>query len=158
MTTIAIDALGNIAADGRATCDNEIVREDREKITQAHGRIYAVTGCASLTAELIKWHHAGADAAKLPLYNGGKGWGLIVIQGDGLYFYTNTVPHAMANEYKMPVAFGSGQGWAMGAMMHGATAREAVEIACKIDTGSGGKITSMNIADALAPKLKEAAE
>ena len=158
MTTIAIDALGNIAADGRVTCGNEIIREDAEKIRQAHGRIYGVTGCGSLTDELIKWHNKGADPANPPIYKGDRGWGLLVVQTDGLFFYTNDVPHAMSDEYKYPIAFGSGQNWALGAMMAGKSAREAVEIACKLDTGSGGKITSMNIADTLAPKLKEAAE
>ena len=158
MTTIAIDALGNIAADGRVTCGNEIIRDDAEKITFQHGRIYALTGCSSMLTALVKWHHEGADANKLPLYKGDRGWFLIVIQDEGLFGYSNDVPYAEPNEYNMPVAFGSGQNWAMGAMLKGATAREAVEIACQIDTGSGGKITSMNIADTLAPKLKEAAE
>lgn len=158
MTTIAIDAFGNIAADGRSTSDNEICRHDVEKIIFRHGRIYGLTGCASMRDVLVEWHNAGADDHKLPVYSGGNGWGLIVIRDDGIYFYTNTCPHSMANEYKAPAAFGSGQQWAMGAMMAGKTAKEAVEIACKIDTGSGGNIISMNIADTLSMKLKEAAE
>ena len=158
MTTIAIDALGNIAADGRRTAGNEIIRYDAEKIKVSHGRIYALTGCCSLLDALISWHHAGADASKMPTYKGDGGWYLIVFQADGMYTYSNDVPYSMGDEIKAPMAFGSGQNWAMGAMLAGKSAKEAVEIACKVDIYSGGQIKVMNIADTLAPKLKEAAE
>ena len=157
MTTIAIDALGNIAADGRSTCGDQIARDDIDKLIVAHGRIYALAGPGSLVFPLIAWHNDGADPTKLPVCKD-YGWTLVVQQSDGLFCYSDRVPYGLANEYKTPVAFGSGRDYALGAMLAGKSAREAVEIACKVDTGSGGKITSMNIADTLAPKLKEAAE
>ena len=157
MTTIAIDALGNIAADGRATCGNEISRDDVDKIILTHGRIYALAGAGALTAPLIAWHHAGADPTKLPICKDCN-WSLIVVDDNGIYCYNDRVPYAVANAYEPPVAFGSGQDWALGAMLAGKSAKEAVEIACKVDINSGGKVMAVNIADTLAPKLKEAAE
>lgn len=158
MTTIAIDAFGNIAADGRSTCGNEIARDDIDKLITAHNRIYALAGPGSLIVPLLAWHNDGADPTKLPVCNKEYGWTLIVLQADGLYTYSDKVPYGYANEYKTPVAFGSGQDYALGAMLAGKTAKEAVEIACKVDTGSGGRIKSLNIANTLALKLQDAAE
>lgn len=158
MTTIAIDIAGNIAADGRSTAGNEIIRDDVEKILVRHGRIYALTGCISLLDAAIEWHNAGADPAKVPAYSGEQGWFLIVVEDGGLFCYSNKVPYSMRDEYKLPIAFGSGESFALGAMLAGKSAREAVQIACRVDSGSGGKIKSFNIAEVFAPKLQEAAE
>lgn len=54
---------------------------------------------------------------------------------------------------KMPVskfvATGSGADYAYGALVHGATAKEAVQAACKLDIHSGGKVQTLNIKDFL---------
>lgn len=43
------------------------------------------------------------------------------------------------------VAIGSGAGYALGAMAAGATAEEAVHIACQLDVNTGGAVESLNV-------------
>lgn len=157
VTTIAYDGI-SLAAEGRSTVGNEIIREDVEKIKVIHGRVYGMVGAITLLDAAIEWHNSGADPAKLPPYPGEESWFLIVIDEHGLFCYSSKMPYARCNEFNIPTAFGSGDHFALGAMLAGKTAKEAVEIACKVDTQSGGRIRVINIAEALAPKLKEAAE
>lgn len=44
-----------------------------------------------------------------------------------------------------PAAFGSGSQFAMGAMLAGSDAREAVRIAIELDTNSGGEVVAMKL-------------
>lgn len=53
-----------------------------------------------------------------------------------------------------PFALGIGSDYAMGAILAGASAERAVEIACELDTHCGGEIVVMEIPQA----QKEAAE
>ena len=49
------------------------------------------------------------------------------------------------DEISFPFAIGSGGGFAMAAMLHGATAAESVATAIRLDSGCGGEIQSMSV-------------
>jgi len=155
VTTIA--ACGHfIAADGLLTNNGSRHVLDAKKIKVQGGVIYALGGTTCFFEPLIKWHQDGADPLNLP-----KGhdldWTLLTITRDGLFFYTNR--SAYPERHDFPWTMGTGNEYAMGAMKAGASAEEAVRIACEIDIHSGGEIQVVNIKEALgmAPRLVETA-
>ena len=161
MTTIAIDKYGTIAADGLRTWGGDIVGRTEQKIRMRHGRIYALTGTAGFFEPLIAWHgEHHANPEKMPKCEGENDWTLIVIDRPGLVTkYTKTCPYP--ETFEPPVAFGAGLDLAKGAMLFGASAREAVELVAHNTNHTGGEILSWDIAMALAAHavpVKEAAE
>lgn len=151
MTTIATDGR-TIAADGLACIGNEIVQWDCPKIVVREGRIYALTGSDALGRAAIEWHIAGADPSKLPVAGRDATWSLIVIDGPlpirTATRYTEAMPYP--DLFPLPQAFGSGCEYAMGALLAGASPRESVEIAAKLNCHTGGAIQVVDIAEALA--------
>jgi hypothetical protein len=82
---------------------------------------------------------------------------LIVIERLGeVIKYTNTCPYPEV--FTPPIAFGAGLDLAKGAMLAGASARQAVQLAIEHTTHSGGDIQVEDIAEVLARPFKEAAE
>jgi ATP-dependent protease HslVU (ClpYQ) peptidase subunit len=146
MTTIAVDNR-SIAADGLSAFGREIFRTDKQKLIVKYGRIYAMAGEVAARAAIIEWHNNGADPATVPLP--GMDWNLLVVDLDGIRLYGNNTPYP--TEIKPPFALGSGDAYAIGAMEAGATPREAVEIAAKRNTHTGGQIVSLDISKALLP-------
>lgn len=159
MTTIAIDSKGFIAADGQRTWGGDIVCRTEEKLRLRHGRIYALTGTAPLFEPLIKWHgEQEADPEKVPKISGDNGWALIVVERIGVITkYTNTCPYP--ESFDAPIAFGAGLDLAKGAMLYGASAKEAVELVAAHTEHTGGRIQVFDIAEALGLNVvREAAE
>jgi hypothetical protein len=158
MTTIAVDSKGFVAADGLITWGDDIVCRTADKLRVRHGRIYGLTGTGPLFEPLIKWHaEQEADPDKLPKVSGDNGWMLIIIERPGLVSkYSHTCPYVEA--FEPPIAFGAGLDLAKGAMLFGASAEEAVELVAANTGHTGGRITVLNIAEALGLQRLEAAE
>lgn len=154
MTTIAIDSR-TVAADGMSCVGDEIIDLDMQKIIVKYGRVYAITGSQPLGMAAIDWHMAGATPGSQPGAGGNIEWSLIVIEGTApirsVTKYTSAVPYP--DVYPIPQAFGSGCEYAMGALLHGASPREAVEIAAKLNSKTGGAIKVVDIEHALAGKI-----
>jgi ATP-dependent protease HslVU (ClpYQ) peptidase subunit len=156
MTTIAIDA-HTIAADGLRTWGDDIVGRSERKIRIWGGRIYALTGMAPYFEALMTWHARGADPEKAIKCEAPNSWMLIVIERPReVIKYTNTCPYPEV--FTPPIAFGAGLDLAKGAMLAGATAREAVQLAIDNTTHSGGEIQVEDIAAVLAEPVEAAAE
>lgn len=100
------------------------------------GEIVACTGRLDTGLAMMRWYEAGASHDKWPTWQNTDHWSrLIVACRKGVKFYEHT-------SYPIPVldpfmAWGSGQDFAMGAMAMGATAKEAVEIACRFSVNCG---------------------
>lgn len=160
MTTIAIDGV-TIAADGLRTRGSEICGLDHRKLKVDSGAVYAFTGKAPMFGPMVEWHLKGAKPDDLPKGadkdDDSSSWTLIVIDGDGIGKYSSSCLYI--ERFDPPIAFGAGCDYALGAMLAGASARQAVEIACKVDVWSGGEIQIVNIAEAIGlQKVREAAE
>lgn len=150
MTCIATDGL-TIAADSLETMGTEKLLRSAKKIIEIGGVIYASSGIGT-TESLAKWHQDGADPRDPPRYRD-EHWALLVINHDGtMHLFTALMPYA--HPIVPPFALGTGGDYAMGAMLAGASAERAVEIACEIDTACGGEIVVMEIPQA----QREAAE
>jgi hypothetical protein len=155
MTTVAWDGK-TLASESRATRGHEIAPWAEQKLFVREGKVYASAGEGNLTEPLMTWHAAGGDIDKAPKGDPETGWTLLVIGHDGAYIYTSSSPYP----YKItsPYAMGSGKQFALGALHAGKSAKEAVEIACRLDVWSGGEIQVVDIAEALGrPALRAVA-
>jgi ATP-dependent protease HslVU (ClpYQ) peptidase subunit len=152
MSVVAVDGQ-QIAADGLMCMGQERVRHDFRKFQCRHGVIYAATGGSACADALIAWHQSGANAKDAPPSHGDRSsWSLLVIdRGDQgeirMRYYSSSAPYP--DIVRPPFAIGSGADFAQGAMHAGRSAREAVDIACKLSVWCGGEVRSVDIAEAL---------
>lgn len=140
MTTIATDGK-LMAGDGRSTRGDSISGGDRKKVFQLRdGSIIGIAG-RTRDAELAARkfienpdspENVRGDYTVVRLYPNGQVW----------VYEDNT---SVAIKVKPPYAIGSGWTTALGALLAGANAAEAVKIASKVDVHTGGKITSFSI-------------
>lgn len=140
MTTIATDGVW-LAGDGRSTRGDAISGGDRKKVHKLpDGSIIGAAGrtrdaeraVRALMNNPFKPEEVRGDYTLMRLYPDGDLW---------VHEDTLTAPMKM----KTPFAIGSGWVAALGAMLAGADAKQAVKIASKIDVHTGGKITSYSI-------------
>ena len=95
-------------------------------------------------AGLMKWFGDGADTEKWPSFqNDNDRWSpLVIITPERKIFRYERTPFPSEIEQKF-YAFGGGRDFALGALEMGATAEQAVMIACKWDAGSGNGIDTL---------------
>jgi ATP-dependent protease HslVU (ClpYQ) peptidase subunit len=134
VTTIAYRD-GILAADGRTTYGDTIFTDHNKKIHRlSDGALFALTGDVSYVQPMLD--ALEDDEVNLPI---GEGFTAVIVERDGklrLYegrggFITLDAPY---------YAFGSGEEYALGAMDMGASAHDAVRVACGRDLGTGGDI------------------
>lgn len=145
MTTIALDAKC-------IAWDSLMILGDSEKMTclyekaRVDGRtIYAAAGDAKIE-ELIRWAK-DQDGWRPP-----KGeWELLIITKGVISHATAEAP----TPYPVmpPIAIGTGAQYARGAMLAGAGAKQAVEIAAMCDAHTGGEIKSLALGDVFKRRL-----
>lgn len=139
MTTIALDAT-HIAWDSQITLGDEKVAYPAEKVWIVDRSVFAFAGDYGLLDPVIAWKRAGARAASAP----DGSWQLLVVGRKGAVLYSDDVK--FATPVKTPFAMGSGSAYARGAMLAGAAAYKAVQIACKCDVYSGGEVNVLELA------------
>lgn len=149
MTTIATDGI-TIAADGRQCSGSEVITDAGQKIFVRHGHIFAIAGGQAAAECAIGWVLSGAVPDNAPK-GGDHGWQLIVIEPSRrMVRYTNQCPYP--DEFYYPQSFAAGADFARAAMLCGRTPEQAIQLIIdhKLETGTGGKITVVNIDEALA--------
>jgi len=129
MTTIAYKD-GVIAYDSRITRDTEILYDDFQKCREEKGVKFILAGKTSHYARLVAAYFGAAESRDLHC-------SAIIIDADGLW------KSPLISE--KPYAIGSGGLHALTAMDMGATAAEAVEMAKKRDTCTGGLVRTINL-------------
>ena len=158
MTMIAFDQF-SIASDSQAYNDGIIEQAPFQKLIKKDKRIYALSGTALMLPAFIKWYEEGADPVSVPTFPGVKSqedWqGNLLVWEDGKFIHFSPIPaFPYGGEVPAPFAIGSGAKFAMGAMLAGASAAQAVEIAIKLDEGSGGPVQEINLRQfAAQPRL-----
>ena len=137
MTTIAYRD-GILAADGRMTYGDTIFTDHTKKIHRlSDGALFALCGDVSYVQPMLD--SLEDDEVDLPEVSEGSSFTAVIVERDGklrLYegrggFITLDAPY---------YAFGSGEEYAIGAMDMGASAQDAVRVACGRDLGTGGDI------------------
>ena len=142
MTTIAYKD-GVLAADSACVCDG--VYEGRvEKVVRSNAlnAYIAVSGNLANQAIFQRWLESGARESEKPELDD---FSAMVVRGDGAV----TQYDKLLEEFRIYgefFAIGSGRELAVGAMAAGATAVEAVEVACRFDTSSHGPVDVFDVA------------
>lgn len=135
MSIIAWDRK-SIAADRQATCAD--MRFTTKKMLRIGEMVVAWTGVVCHGLQLVDWWRNGAIKEEWPACQADEStWArLIVVEASGrLFFYEQEpVKQEVLDDF---IAFGSGRDFAMGAMAHGASAKEAVEIASRFNIECG---------------------
>ena len=139
MTTIAYKD-GIIAYDGRITRSHQIVYDDFDKCLDRDGVKFVCSGSTADFEGLISAYFGGeapnCSAVALVVADGGV-WHSAVDENSGFW----KAPLIMDRPY----AIGSGSEYALTAMDMGASAYQAVEMAMKRDSCTGGKIRTLTV-------------
>lgn len=138
MTTFAYRD-GVLAADS-AACTNTGLRSGsvRKLFRGPRNTMVATAGGAGDCVAFERWFTGGQDGA-WEAKDKDAGFAALVVDGDGDVLCYG----ADGNAYRVDAPFfarGSGGELAMGAMAMGASAEEAIEIACRYDVWSGGPV------------------
>jgi ATP-dependent protease HslVU (ClpYQ) peptidase subunit len=140
MTTIAYKG-GVIAYDSRCTRGTTITDDDCEKLETVKGVHFLCTGCTCDFDALIAAYFGAPASAPIEAsgyaVDGDTLW--LIGHDDKTGFWKNRIRPDRAD------AIGSGTPHAQTAMDMGATAAEAVEMAKRRDTGTGGRVRTLSI-------------
>ncbi|QXX82949.1 hypothetical protein J6836_00715 [Providencia sp. R33] len=156
MTTIAWDG-ATLAADSQSQVGSMIVNLKEQKIFKAgnehplkiNGRRIQVIGiCGDMSAKDEIWQTLSSGVNFGTAFNELSDFSIIAIDFDGKAFVVSKnkdEKHAYVYETEAPLAIGSGDSFAMGAMKSGKSAEEAVKVAISLDVYSGGDVNSYKI-------------
>lgn len=110
------------------------------------GTVLAVTGSECSGALMMQWYEEGADFSKYPACQTDKDdWSrLVVVLPSRKVFCYEKYP-VRIDVIQIPMAWGSGQDFALGALAMGADARKAVGIACQYSTDCGFGVEAFDI-------------
>lgn len=139
MTTIAFDGT-TLAADRKMGN-----RYNVQKIFKVPDGYAAGCGNYDYVIEIIEWLANGSDREKMPNLPDGTEADVIIVSPKGRVSWL-TWPFLRPQRLsETKVAYGSGSDIALGAMAAGATARQAVAIACRFDQHTGGGIDVVKV-------------
>jgi hypothetical protein len=134
MTTIAGDAKkGVMVCDSRTQIDGQWW--PCTKVHRVGEWLVGGAGDSGTIRRFIKWFENGRKTPhpKMP-----DNFCMLSLGPDGLIYWSAAmIPEPIERGFH---AIGSGGNAALGAMMNGADCKRAVEIACLIDTGTGGEV------------------
>lgn len=145
MTTIAYR--DNMMASDSACFDSSLYQGEVDKlwILPSVGLI----GCCGEIGAMIRvvdWLKNGSEGRKSPNLPDDCEFEAIVVNPEGEVFHydRHLVPIRISNQFH---AIGSGRKLALGAMMAGASADKAVQIACQYDNGSREPVKAIQLRD-----------
>ena len=138
MTVIAYRE-GILAADSQFTDEN--FQTTGKKLFRKRGKIIGFAGDAEQGLVFTDWYFN--RRSRKPEFSSEKDWCALVLGKDGLEYWGPSLrPLEIDEKY---YAIGSGAAVAMGAMDAGATALQAVRIACKRDPHCAPPVVSMSL-------------
>ena len=143
MTTIAYDGK-TICADTLACWGSERGRAPIEKIITRASGIYALSGSFAVRDEVIDWIENGAKRGDAPNLVGDEEWQVIFIDKDGAAYFGISVSPGLV-PIVAPFTIGSGGEFALGAMLAGKSAHDAVKIAAILDIKTGDNVQIVHL-------------
>lgn len=140
MTSIAVkitDDLIQVASDTQLT-GGDTIHGDVIKIVRLGNTIIGGCGDFQEVVKWMKWMVQGECATELQSAESFSGF---IVSSDGVMKCVDNrfIEYQVTNKHGI-FAFGTGDRIALGAMRAGATAEEAVQIACELDIYSGGGV------------------
>jgi len=139
MTTIATDGR-SMAGDGQIADQFDTVLDTaRAKVHRLSNG--SVVGGAGNSFDLLSWRNwlEAGKQGDCPISD--ERFAGLILSTDGVILWVDHKGREI--EVPGPCAIGSGQDFAIGAMEAGATPEEAVRIACKRDSGTGGAVIAL---------------
>lgn len=134
MTVVAWDGK-TIVADRQVT-NSDLARPTSKLRRLSSGEVISGTGNSQVCIMLMDWYEAGAKKEDWPAVQQTEDLAVLVVaSAEGLKFY-DRFPVALSVETEF-YAFGAGRDYAMGAMAHGASALEAVQITNRLCVSCG---------------------
>lgn len=133
MTTVAWDG-ETLACDTRMV-GSYIHQYEARKVFRANGALIAGAGTYEDVLTFVDWYKRGADVESKPSLTDDSTY-LVIRDGEAW----KCGPACRLHQVGAPHAIGSGCCEAMGAMLAGASAKQAVLIAMKLDQHTGGKV------------------
>lgn len=128
-----------MAGDGQVSSNSTICNTGLRKVHRlSDGRLVGVAGSAFHIAPFVDWLEAGGDCPEL-----GENFDALVLELDGKCWAYNE--KGLRIPEPAPTAVGSGRELAIGAMLAGVSAAEAVRLAATRDNCTGGTITEERI-------------
>jgi hypothetical protein len=127
-----------MAADSQENAGGIVVGRTAKIVKRDDGAIAAAAGESSFCAEFLRLFKEGCDEQFRPAIDDDRSFAAVVITPDRQIW--QITPHG---RYQVDAPFyaeGSAYQILIGAMAAGASAKEAVQIACKYDTRCGGEI------------------
>lgn len=140
MTTIAYKD-GVLAADTLATC-NGYLEGRQTKIARVGKALVGAVGSTPMCNRFRGWVAAGMTGES-PFEGKDEGNGIVVTPDGVIVVWSHLGPWAVQD--RPYYALGSGEQIAVGAMAAGASAEEAVRIAMRHDTISGGDVMVLRV-------------
>lgn len=161
MTTIATDGR-TIAADRMVVYGGEERARYAERKVRVDGGVAVVASagkpavCEAVATWLVNREATGILDQPFPdAAVGGHAFGVLVAMGDNRggvrWMFVNEDDRA-PRPIGLPFALGTGERWALGAMLAGASPERAVEIAIECDLFSGGGVDVVDVFAALVSK------
>ncbi|WBF79547.1 hypothetical protein BNCALIDO_00158 [Aeromonas phage vB_AdhM_TS9] len=168
MTTISYKD-GIMCSDGRMSLGDMIIKDDTQKVFWVNNHLVGVCGRARAINTFVTWlqkmtdyHIVNQEVGELvdlvpPALEDDEGYSaLVVTPSRQVLMYEGNTPIDMGSD--VPMSVGSGSCFALAAMKAGATAEEAVKVACELDVYSGGEITIVQLEEEPEPLTREVAE
>lgn len=168
MTTIAYRD-GIMAAEGKMTLGDMVIKLDTEKVFWVNNHLVGVCGRARAINTFVSWlqkqtdyHIVNSEVGDLvdlipPVLEDDEGYtALVVTPSRQVLMYEGNTPIDMGVD--VPMSVGSGSCFALASMKTGASAEEAVKVACELDVYSGGEITVVQLEEEPEPLTREVAE
>lgn len=119
-------------------------------VTKIHrlkdGAIAGFSGDGDHVMALLAWLNGDRDHAAFPPEQKTNDANAFIVYPDGTRYSIGKTPHPNPSEDKF-FAMGHGRDFAMAAMHCGKNAREAVELACKLDVYCGNGIDTLTFGD-----------
>jgi ATP-dependent protease HslVU (ClpYQ) peptidase subunit len=137
MTTIACDGI-SMAGDSLTTAGNMRVADTVKVHRTKDGRIYGGCGPSTSNAAFLKWMEEQTAPPELA-----EEFEALILHPDGTVYW---IDHKLQPiRYLSPMAVGSGSDIAIGAMLAGMDAANAVAVAKKRDIRTGGTVTAIHL-------------
>lgn len=135
MTTVVTD--GKVIAVDSQVKGQFVMQGPYQKLWRLDdGSVIGFCGHCTAWRPVVEWLNGGEK----PQFKKAD-FSAIILKPNGDLVYLDEEMHK--EPIFAPYAVGTGSQFALGALLHGATPEEAVEIACKLDSDSGGKVISM---------------
>jgi hypothetical protein len=142
MTVIAWD--GKTLAADKMSCSAGYGYTVTKVYRLRDGSIAAFCGDGDGATALLAWLEAARNPSEYPQAQKDNDTSALVISGDGSVWSYGKTPYPQRIECSM-YAMGHGRDFAIAAMHCGKTAREAVELTCRLDVFCGNGIDTLEL-------------